>query len=123
MSNPPRARSWFTARERAYLDASKLGRMATLGRDGSPQVKPVSIHLPPDRDIVIVMGHDLDRSAKWRNLDRDPRVAIVIDHLGDGTYSSVNGIEIRGTATLANTTHPAIAIHPYRILAWNLPRA
>jgi len=35
----------FSAAEAEYLESKRLGRLATVGRDGSPQVVPVGFRL------------------------------------------------------------------------------
>lgn len=123
---PPRARDWFTVDELAYLRASRLGRLATVDQTGAPQAKPVSYAVTMNGNGIDIVGHRITASAKWRNIVRDPRVAFVVDDPGDGTYDGVSGIEIRGRATLHDSsTDPSetarIRIHPDRVLAWNLP--
>lgn len=124
---PPRERKWFTPAEITYLDHARLGRLATLDGNGSPQNKPVSFTINPADSTIDITGHSLASSAKYRNILRDPRVAFVVDDLGGGTYTTVRGIEVRGQATAISysdtpeTDHGAmIRVTPERILSWNI---
>jgi len=56
------------------IDANNFAHVATLMKDGSPQVSPVWIYRDGD-DVMISTGVD---RIKTRNLKRDPRVAISI---------------------------------------------
>lgn len=128
VSSMSRNRDWFSPLELNYLRNNRLGRLASIGGDGSPQNKPVSFTVTEAGDAIEIVGHNLEASAKWRNIERDPRVAFVVDRLGEGTMSTVSGLEIRGRATLIGSQHSPtgvgtarIRIRPSRILAWNLP--
>jgi PPOX class probable F420-dependent enzyme len=56
------------------LDGLNFAHVATLMKDGSPQVSPVWVYRDGD-DVMISTGVD---RIKTRNLKRDPRVAISI---------------------------------------------
>ncbi|MDE3074265.1 MAG: PPOX class F420-dependent oxidoreductase [Chloroflexota bacterium] len=60
-------------RARAYLSASHRGVLATLKRDGRPQLSNVSYLLDGDNTIKVSVTKD---RAKTKNLQRDPRVSI-----------------------------------------------
>lgn len=75
-----------------YLTEQRTARVATVLADGAPHVAPLW--------FVWHGGHvwlySLTRSQRWKNLMRDPRVALVIDD-GD-EYVQLRGVEIHGTA-------------------------
>src|SRR5690348_4509484 len=80
----PRGRSkmsHFTEKETEYLRGQRLGRLATVGSDGSPHVVPVGFRLDPDGHAVEVGGHGMSGSKKWRDLQANALVALVIDDL------------------------------------------
>jgi pyridoxamine 5'-phosphate oxidase family protein len=119
----------FTDSERAYLVDQPLGRLATIGPDGAPQVKPVAYVVAGE--TVEIGGPALSRSRWFRNLKADPRVSFVVDDnaaepVGPGGQRG-RGLEVRGQAELS-TGEPAMSgfsnefvrIHPRRIIAWNL---
>jgi pyridoxamine 5'-phosphate oxidase family protein len=46
----------LTSAEIGYLQAQRLGRLATLQPDGSPQVKPVGFRYNPDLGTIDISG-------------------------------------------------------------------
>ena len=59
---------------RKVLDGQNFAHVATLMKDGSPQVSPVWVYRHDDH-VMISTGVD---RIKTRNLKRDPRVAVSI---------------------------------------------
>ncbi|HEY7269472.1 MAG TPA: PPOX class F420-dependent oxidoreductase [Dehalococcoidia bacterium] len=82
------------------IDANNFAHVATLMKDGSPQVSPVWIYRDGD-DLMISTGVD---RIKTRNLKRDPRVAISIAPL-DAPFPP---ILIRGRMTELITGDAAV---------------
>lgn len=121
----------FTAAELAYLRDQQIGRLATAGRDGDPQIRPVGVHLSPDEAGIDIVGHALASTQKWRNVLRNPHVAFIVDTVLSVHPPDARGIEIRGTATPlpgAGTTEGGLSgdiirITPRRIISWGLDRA
>jgi pyridoxamine 5'-phosphate oxidase family protein len=73
--------SSFTPRELEYLAGQRLGRIATVGADGTPHVVPVSFRHNPETDTIDVGGHGLAGSKKFRDVARGRTVAIVVDNV------------------------------------------
>ncbi len=74
--------SVFTDAELRYLTGGRqLGRLATVGADGTPHVVPVGWIYNAARDAIEIGGIDLERSKKFRDIARTGRAAIVIDDL------------------------------------------
>ena len=74
--------SVFREAEIRYLAGGRqLGRIATVGVDGTPHVVPVGWIYNAARDAIDVGGHELERSKKFRDVARTGRAAIVIDDL------------------------------------------
>src|SRR5262249_60904691 len=69
----------FSAAEAEYLESKRLGRLATVGRDGSPQVVPVGFRLNREFQTIDVGGHGLARTKRYADVVRERRAAIVID--------------------------------------------
>ena len=74
----------------AYLTAQRVGRVATVGHDGRPHVSALW--------FVWAEGalwlNSLVRSQRWTDLERDPRVAVVVD---DGEeFLELRGVELGG---------------------------
>jgi pyridoxamine 5'-phosphate oxidase family protein len=55
----------FTEKEIEYLRGQRLGRLATVGREGSPHVVPVGFRLDAGAVAIEVGGYALSRSKKW----------------------------------------------------------
>lgn len=64
----------FTDAQRAYLAGQRLGRMATVDPGGQPQANPVGFFLQAD-DTVLIGGHRMGASKKWRNLQANPKIS------------------------------------------------
>ncbi|MFH8619326.1 PPOX class F420-dependent oxidoreductase [Streptomyces sp. NPDC017979] len=117
----------FTETERAYLATQRLGRLATVDPGGQPQANPVAFFPQPDGTILIG-GLALATTKKWRNLQKNPKVAIVVDDIASVTPWRVRGVDIRGVAELLTGPHDLgphfseelIRIHPRKIHSWGL---
>ena len=84
------------AEARALIESGALGHLATIGRDGAPQVSCIWVGLDGDQ---VVSGH-LFEQQKLRNIRRDPRVVLSLE----GTQIHPPGLReylvIHGTATV-----------------------
>jgi pyridoxamine 5'-phosphate oxidase family protein len=112
--------SVFTDREREYLGERRLGRIATVGRDGTPHVVPVGWSYDPGQESIDVGGMDFDRTKKFRDVRRTGLAAIVIDDLASTDPWRPRGIEVRGRAEALEGERPVIRIHPQRIVSWGI---
>lgn len=121
--------SAFTAAEVAYLQSQRLGRLATVGPDGQPHVVPVGFRYNPELDVIDIGGHDFARRKKYRDVQRNPRVAFVVDDLASTAPWRPRGIEIRGEAEVRESGGEEIGpgfdpemfrIRPRRIISWAL---
>ncbi|HEY5318494.1 MAG TPA: PPOX class F420-dependent oxidoreductase [Solirubrobacteraceae bacterium] len=115
--------SVFTEAELRYMTGGRqLGRIATVGADGTPHVVPVAWIYNAARDAIDVGGHDLERSKKFRDIARSGRAAIVIDDLASVDPWLPRAIEVRGRAEAIALPTPLIRIYPERIISWGLGR-
>jgi PPOX class probable F420-dependent enzyme len=73
------------------FDGPYFAHVATIMRDGTPQTTPVWIAREGD---TILFNTD-KRRAKYRNLERDPRVSLSI-HNTDKTVQPYEWIQVRG---------------------------
>jgi pyridoxamine 5'-phosphate oxidase family protein len=113
--------SVFTDVELRYLTGGRqLGRLATVGADGTPHVVPVGWIYNAARDAIEIGGIELERSKKFRDIARTSRAAIVIDDLESTDPWRPRGIEVRGRAEAIPLPTPLIRIHPERIVSWGL---
>src|ERR1700730_8797809 len=92
--------SVFTPAEITYLQSQRLARVATRAPGGQPHVVPVSFRYNPDEDTIDVGGHGFVGRKKYRDVQRNPRVAIVIDDLATVDPWRPRMIEIRGQADI-----------------------
>jgi pyridoxamine 5'-phosphate oxidase family protein len=113
--------SVFRDSELGYLAGGRqLGRLATVGADGTPHVVPVAWIYNAVRDTIDVGGSELAETKKFRDVARSGRAAIVIDDVGDGEQWRPRGIEVRGRGEAIALPTPLIRIHPERIVSWGL---
>ncbi len=115
--------SAFSDGELAYLRERRLGRIATVGNDGTPHVVPVGMWAHnAEHDAIDVRGREFDQTKKFRDVAVNGRAAIVIDDLASTNPWRPRGIEVRGRAEAIREPEPLIRIHPKRIRSWGLER-
>jgi len=113
--------SVFTEAELRYLaGGQQLGRIATVGADGTPHVVPVAWIYNAARDTIDIGGHGLEETKKFRDVARTGRAAIVIDDLASTDPWHPRAVEVRGRAEAIALPTPLIRIHPERIVSWGL---
>lgn len=111
----------FTDAELQYLAGGRqLGRLATVGADGTPHVVPVAWIYNAARDTIDIGGSELERTKKFRDVQRSGRAAIVIDDIAGEDPWRPRGIEIRGRGEAIAMPTPMIRIHPERIVTWGI---
>jgi pyridoxamine 5'-phosphate oxidase family protein len=118
--------SSFTAAEIAYLQGQRLGRLATVGPDGQPHVVPVGFRYNSELDTIDIGGHDFASRKKYRDVQRNPRVAFVVDDLASVSPWRPRMLEIRGTAevlgsggdqVISGFDQEMFRIRPHRIIS------
>src|SRR4051812_49427236 len=115
--------SVFTEAELRYLAGGRqLGRLATVGADGTPHVVPVAWIYNAARETIDVGGSELERSKKFRDVARSGRAAIVIDDLASTDPWRPRGIEVRGRAEALALPTPLIRLPPGRIVSGGFDR-
>jgi pyridoxamine 5'-phosphate oxidase family protein len=116
----------FTEAQLAYLGSQRLGRLATVAPDGSPQNNPVGFTYNAELGTIDIVGYNMGASRKFRNLRTNDRVALVVDDIASVTPWRVRCLEIRGTAealtdqprTQPGMSAEVIRIHPLRVLGF-----
>ncbi len=91
---------------------------------------PVSFRYNPQTDTIDVSGHGgFARRKKWRDVQHNPKVAIVIDDIASYKPCKVRGVEVRGDAeellTGGGTVRPGFdpemfRITPKRVVSWGI---
>lgn len=121
--------SAFTEREIEYLHGQGLGRLATVGADGTPHVVPTSFRYDPDLDVLDIAGHNLAASKKFRDAKATGRAAFVVDDVLPGSAWQARGVEVRGRAEVLGEggagigegfSEERIRLIPERIVGWGL---
>jgi len=90
--------SAFTDDEIEFVNSQRLGRIATVGADGMPHVVPVAVFYDPDAEALVIGANAefgaavMTSSKKFRDAQRRPKVAVVIDDPGPRI------LEVRGEA-------------------------
>lgn len=80
-------------REReAFLARERTCRVATIDASGAPHVSPLWFVW----DGSALWLNSIVSSQRWRDLTRDPRVAVVVD--AGVEFTELHGVEIRGRA-------------------------
>jgi PPOX class probable F420-dependent enzyme len=99
----------LTAEQRAFIDQpGTFARLATLGRDGAPQLTVMWFRRVDDAFRMVCEPG----AAKAHNVGRDPRVALVIEHPTD----PYRYLQFRGRAELVSDS--ALGADETRELAW-----
>jgi pyridoxamine 5'-phosphate oxidase family protein len=114
--------------ERAYLRDQPLGRLATVDADGAPQNSPVGVFLDEETGDIVIGGGAMGATRKFRNVQANAQVALVIDDLVSRDPWTVRGLEVRGTAVALSDVDPPvpymsreiIRITPTWVAAWGL---
>ena len=123
------ATSAFSDQELGYLAGRRLGRLATIGTDGLPHVVPLGWSYNPALDTIDVGGRDLARTRKFRNVQANRKVALVVDDVLPPWRPRC--VMVRGEAEALEQAAgpdgtqlgPIIRIHPTRVISWGLGAA
>jgi pyridoxamine 5'-phosphate oxidase family protein len=118
----------LTEAERAYLQSQPLARLATVDASGAPQNNPVGAFLDEETGDIIIGGHAMGASRKFRNVQRNSQVALVVDDLVSRDPWTVRGLEIRGAAVALEDVDPpvpfmsreVIRITPLWVTSWGV---
>ena len=121
--------SIFSPSEIKYLQSQRLGRLATVGPNGQPHVVPVAFRYNPGLDTIDIGGHDFAKRKKFRDVQTNPNVDIVVDDIASFNPWKVRGVEIRGevevlpaggTEILPGFAPEMFRLHPKRVISWGV---
>jgi pyridoxamine 5'-phosphate oxidase family protein len=118
--------SVFSDAELTYLAKGKLGRLATIDGAGMPHVVPLGWRYNSELDAIDIGGRDFARTQKFHNVQRNQKVALVIDDVLPPWRPRC--VMIRGTAeALSEATgpdgqpaEPIIRLHPSQVISWGM---
>ncbi len=129
--------------EAKLVQTCHAGRLGTIARDGRPNLVPVC-YAYTDGQFVIPVDQKPKRAGKLariRNIERDPRVTLLIDHYDDD-WSQLAWVRVEGTGhitergaeapdaiaalrsryrqyeTMNLEELPLITIEPERVVSW-----
>ncbi|HLU60495.1 MAG TPA: TIGR03668 family PPOX class F420-dependent oxidoreductase [Pseudonocardia sp.] len=88
--------------QRSRLATAPVARLATLRPDGSPRLVPITFALLDDvicSAVDEVKPKTTTRLARLADVERDPRVGIVVDHYADD-WSTLWWVRVDGTAAV-----------------------
>jgi len=88
--------SSFREAEIEYLQNHRIGRVATIGRNGDPHVVPLRYRFNAELDVIDLLGSGIGTSKKYRDAAATGRIAFVVDDMSEA--GKPRGIEIRGRA-------------------------
>lgn len=112
--------SAFSDSELDYLVGERrLARVATVGEDGTPHVVPVGFSYNAEHDTIDIGGRSMERTKKYRDVQRSGRAAVVIDDLASTNPWRPRGVEVRGRAEALEGA-AVIRIYPERVRSWGL---
>ncbi len=80
---------------RAYIDAAQTVIITSIGKDGVPHPMPMWFGVEDDGSVVM---STFTKSQKIRNIERDPRVALLIE--SGEEYEQLQGVVLYGDAEL-----------------------
>ena len=90
---------------RRFLEAHRVGHLATTGSDGAPHVIPVCYALDDDAVYFVADAKPKRRPARALqrlvNLRENPRAALVVDHW-DEDWTRLAWVLVRGPATVVD---------------------
>jgi pyridoxamine 5'-phosphate oxidase family protein len=109
----------FTEKESEYLMTQRLARVATVSPSGQPHVVPIVYEF--DGQFIYFSGWNIARSVKFRNLQMNNKIAIVVDDLASHDRWSPRGIEIKGTAEPVHSDGgTCLKITPLKKASWGI---
>ena len=109
--------SVFTPAEVQYLKSQPLMRFASASLSGRPDVAPVVFEV--DGDDIVTAGFDITHTVRYRNIQSNPSVSVVVDDLASVEPWSPRGIKIIGTAVIEIVAgSPRFRISPSVIISW-----
>ena len=117
----------FTDAERAFIGnanqpgETRLARIATSTLSGQPHVVPLRAIMNESGDKVLVLGNSMAQSYKYRQVQKNPKVAVVWD-TSSGDYG-IKGVEVRGTAVIKQAPgdkDPHFEVTPTKVFSWGI---
>lgn len=104
----------------AVIRGNAMGVLATIKRDGRPQLSNVSYYFDPRAQVISVSV--TEPRAKTRNLRRDPRASILVDADDGWAYAVAEGdAELSAPAADPNDATVDALVELYRNISGEHP--
>ena len=104
----------------ALLAASRLGVLATIKRDGLPQLSPITPYY--DREARTIYVSMTEGRAKTANLRRDPRAALEVTSADGWSWATAEGpVTLTGPGTDPDGPEVRALVDYYRAAAGEHP--
>ena len=116
----------FSAEEIEYLKTQRLARIATVSKQGQPDVAPVGFEF--DGEHFYVGGRNPGKTLKYKNVaGGNGLVALVVDDLESVKPWKPRGLKIHGTAEFVERAGYAgsgtyLRITPKKSWSWGIER-
>jgi pyridoxamine 5'-phosphate oxidase family protein len=123
----------FSQKETEYLTFQRLARIATAASSRGDFIQPdvVPVGFDFDGEYFYVSGMNLVKSIKYKNVQKNPQVALVVDDLKSVNPWDPRGIRIYGIAVVVTrqdgymqqTDDPSITyirIKPLKKWSWGI---
>ena len=109
----------FTQREVDYLRSQPLMRFASASPTGRPDVAAVVFEV--DGDDIVTAGFDIAKTVRYRNVQANPRAAVVVDDLAAVEPWTPRGIKVRGRVRIeGDDSGQRFRITPEVIWSWGI---
>ncbi len=114
----------FSPEEIEYLKTQRLARIATVSKQGQPDVAPVGFDF--DGEHFYVGGRNPGKTLKFKNVaGGNTLVALVVDDLESVRPWKVRGLKIHGTAEFAERVGYVgsgiyLRITPTKVWSWGI---
>ena len=109
----------FTQREVDYLRSQPLMRFASASPTGRPDVAAVVFEV--DGDDIVTAGFDIAKTVRYRNIQANPRAAVVVDDLAAVEPWTPRGIKVRGRVRIeGDDSGQRFRITPEVIWSWGI---
>jgi PPOX class probable F420-dependent enzyme len=92
-------------RWRAQVSDARVAKLATIGPDGAPRLVPIcfAVHLNEIVSVVDGKPKTTRALARLANIERDPRVSLLVDHYDDDDWTRLWWVRVDGTARIVET--------------------
>ena len=109
--------SVFTVAELDYLTSQPLMQFASASVNGRPDVAPVVFEI--DNNDILTGGFNITHTVRFKNIQSNPRVSVVVDDLASINPWSPRGIKIIGGAIIEEFNgSQRFRISPEVIISW-----